>query len=105
MVWGRGPSAASTNKNSAIDHGENAFHLSAEIGMARGIDDIDAQIAMKNGGAFGKNGDAAFAFEVIAVHRAFDDLLVVAESAGLPQHRVYERRFPMVDMGDDGDIA
>ena len=34
-----------------------------------------------------------------------DDLLVLAEDAGLPEHRVDERRLAVVDVGDDGDVA
>ena len=33
------------------------------------------------------------------------DVLVLAERAGLPEHRVDQRRLPMVDVRDDRDVA
>ena len=33
------------------------------------------------------------------------DVLVVAERARLPEHRVDERRLAVVDVGDDRDVA
>ncbi len=47
----------------------------------------------------------ALAFDVVAVHRAFGDGLVVAEGAGLLQKLVHERGLAMVDVRDDGDVA
>ena len=37
----------------AIDHTENAFHFAAEIGVARRIDDVDADIVPDHRAAFG----------------------------------------------------
>jgi hypothetical protein len=31
--------------------------------------------------------------------------LVLAEGAGLPEHRVDQRRLPMIDVRDDRDVA
>ena len=39
------------------------------------------------------------------VHDAVGDLLIVAESAGLLEHLVHKRRFAVVDVGDDGNVA
>ncbi len=58
-----------------------------------------------DGGAFGQDGDAAFALQIVAVHRAFSDLLVFAEDARLAKQGVHERRFAVVNVGDDGDIT
>ncbi len=79
FVCGIGPSAASTSRHHAIDHGQDAFHLAAEIGVAGGVDDVDAHAVMFDAGAFRQNRDAALAFDVVAVHRAFGRGLVVAD--------------------------
>jgi hypothetical protein len=67
----------------AVDHRQDALDLAAEIGVAGGVDDVDARALPFDRGRLGQDGDAALAFEVVAVHRAFGHLLVGAEGAGL----------------------
>ena len=43
--------------------------------------------------------------EVVAVHHALGDLLVLAEGAALAQQLVDQRGLAVVDVGDDGDVA
>ncbi len=89
----------------AIDHGENALHLAAEIGMAGRIDDIDAALLPGDRGRLGHDGDAALLFEIVRIHDALGDALIFTKGAGLLQQTIDERRLAVVDMGDDGDIA
>ena len=89
----------------AIDHRQNALDLAAEIGMAGRIDDIDAGVLPGDRGRFGQDGDAALFFEIVRIHHALGDPLIVAEGAGLLQQAVDERGLAVVDVGDDGDIA
>ena len=62
-------------------------------------------VAVADGGVLGEDRDALLALEVHRVHHALGDVLVGAERAGLPQHRVDERRLAVVDVGDDGDVS
>jgi hypothetical protein len=57
------------------------------------------------GGVLGEDGDAALALEVVAVHHARLNLLVVAEHLALREHRVHQRGLAVVDVRDDGDVA
>src|SRR3546814_10628210 len=72
-----------------------AFHLAAEIGVAGGVDDVDPRGAAGAGpfdrGAFGEDRDPAFFFEIVRIHRAFVDALVVTEGAGLAKELIDER--------------
>ena len=54
---------------------------------------------------FGRDGDAAFLFEVVGVHKAFIDLLIVSEGACEFEQLVNQRGFAVVNVGDDGDVA
>ena len=59
-----------------------------------------------HGGVLGQDGDALFLLQVTGVHHAFLGVVTaVGQGAGLPQHRVDQRRFAVVDVRDDGDIA
>src|SRR5207244_12122051 len=84
---------------------EDALHLAAEIGVARRVDDVDARVLPKDGGALGQDGDAALALEVVAVHRLRFHLLVLAEGAGLLEQRVDQRGLAVIDVGDDRNVA
>ncbi len=89
----------------AVHHIEDALDLAAEIGVARRIDDIDAGVVPDQRGRLGEDGDAALALEVVGIHAAFGDALVLAERARLLQKPVDQGGFAMVDVGDNGDVA
>ncbi len=89
----------------AVHHVQDALDLAAEIGVARGVDDVDAGALPLHAGDLGQDGDAALLFQVVAVQRALGDLLVLAERAGLAQQLVDQRGLAVVDVGDDGDVA
>ena len=96
-------------QNDAIDHGQDALHLGAEIGVAGRVDDVDARrlpvVLPLHAGALGEDGDAALLLQVAGVHRAFLHALVLAEGAGLAEQLVDQRGLAVIDVGDDGDIA
>ena len=92
-------------QDNAVDHLEDTLDLSAEVGVARGIDNVDLGVAVADGGVFGEDRDAALTLEVVRVHDAVDDLLIFAVHAALLEHFVDEGGLAVVDMGDDGYIA
>ena len=60
---------------------------------------------MTDGGIFGEDRDALLALEVHRIEHAVGNILVLAERTGLPEHRVDERRLPVIDVRDDRDVA
>ena len=56
-------------------------------------------------GDLGENGDAAFAFEIVGIHRPFGHALVLAEGAGLLQQAIDQGGLAMVDVRDDRQVA
>ena len=89
----------------AVHHAEDALHLAAEIGVAGGIDDVDAGVLPDDRGRLGQDGDAALLLEIVRIHGALFHALVFAEAAGLGQELVDEGGLAVVDVGDDGDIS
>jgi len=85
--------------------------LAGEVGVARRVDDVDlhrllrARDLVEHGRVLRQDRDAALLLEVVGVHDPLGDLLVLAEGAGLAEHVVDEGGLPVVDMGDDGDVA
>ncbi|SII84905.1 Uncharacterised protein [Mycobacteroides abscessus subsp. abscessus] len=92
----------------ALTGGERPGDLVAEVDVAGGVDHVEcvrgAVGLPRHAHGLGFDGDAAFAFyvhpvEVLRAHVArLDD-------AGDLEHPVGERRLPVVDVGDDAEIA
>ena len=91
-------------QQNAVDHLQNALDLAGEIGMARGIDDVDLIILIVDSGILGENGDAALAFEIAGVHHTVDDRLVFAVHAALLEHLIDQRGLAVVNVRDDCNI-
>src|ERR1051325_7194544 len=75
--------------------------------MARGINDIDMEILVFEGGILGADGDAFFALEIHGVHQPLFLCLslVGAEGPGLLQKAIHERGLPMIYVGNNSDIS
>jgi hypothetical protein len=58
-----------------------------------------------DGRVLGQNGNTALFFERVRVHDADVDVLTLSENAALLEHGVNEGGLPVVDMGDDCDVA
>ncbi len=89
----------------AVHHVEDALDLAAEVGVAGGIDDVDPGVLPDDRGRLGEDRDPTLALEIIGVHCAFGDTLVLAEGTRLLQEAVDQRGLAMVDVGDDRDVA
>ncbi len=98
------PLARVDEQQHAVDHRQPALDLAAEVGVAGRVDDVDLRVAELDRGVLREDRDPLLALEVGRVHHALADVLVLAERAGLPEHRVDERRLAVVDVGDDRDV-
>ena len=74
-------------------------------GPSRRVDDVDARPLPQDGGALGENGDAALAFQIVAIEGLRLHLLIFAEGPRLSEQLIDQRGLAMIDMGDDGDVA
>ncbi len=92
-------------QHDAVDDFERALDFAAEIAVAGRVDDVDLDVVITHAGGFGENGDAALALQVVRVHDAFGDLLVVSENAALTEHGVDQGSLAVVDVRNDGDVT
>ena len=99
------PSLASTSSRTPSTIVRPALDLAAEVGVPGRVDDVDLRPAVADGRVLGQDRDPLLALQVAGVEDALGDVLVRAERAGLPEHRVHERGLAVVDVGDDGDVA
>ena len=91
-------------QDGAVDHGQDALHFTAEIGMTGRVDDIDARVFPFQRRDLGEDGDAALAFLVVGVEHPVDWRLVRGEHAGGGQHRIHECRLAVVDVGNQRHV-
>ena len=71
----------------AVGHAQDALDLAAEVGVARGVDDVDLDALL-----------------VVGVEHALLYLLVRAEGVRGLQQLVHERGLAVVDVRDDGNV-
>ena len=94
----------------AVDHLQAPLHLTAEVGVTGGVDDVDGHLPavghpVPHGGVLRQDRDALLAFQIHGVHDPLVDVGALPEGTRLPQHGVDERRLPVVDVGDDRNVA
>ncbi len=55
-------------EQATIGHVEHSFHLAAEVGVSRRVDDIDGHLAVADRGVLGQDRDALLSLEVVGIH-------------------------------------
>jgi len=99
------PFAGIHQQNSAINHIETAFHLAAEIGVARRIDNIYFDTVIFYRRIFCRDGDAAFFFQIKRIHNAIFYSLIDAKNTRLFQHGIEQSGLAMVNVGNNSNIT
>jgi hypothetical protein len=89
----------------AIDHRQHALDFAAEVGVSRGVDDVDVGAFEVDGAVLREDGDPALLFQVVGVHDPLGDGLVRGEGAGLTEQLVDEGGLAVVNVGDNGDVS
>ena len=102
---GHGALSRVDEQQNAVDHLQNALDLAGEIGVARGVDDVDLIIFIVDGRVLGQDRDAALALEIARVHHAVYDGLILPVNAALLQHLVDQRGLAVVDVRDDCNVT
>ena len=102
---GHGPFVGINDQQAAINHAENPLHLTAEIRVARGVNNVDTNSFVIDGGVFGKNCDTTLTLKIVGVHHTGRNRLSLAEDARLVEHGIHQRGFAMVNVGNDRNVA
>ena len=92
-------------QNDAVDHFQNALHLAAEVGVTRGVHDVDLVVLIMHGSVLCQNGDAALPLQIAGVHDPLHGGLIFPVNAALLEHFVHQRGLAVVNVGDNGNVA
>ena len=88
----------------AVGHAQHALYLAAEVGMARGVEDVDLHTLVLDGDILGQDGDAALALLVVGVQHALLHLLVGTEGIRCTQQFIDHRGLAVVNVSDYRDV-
>ena len=102
---GHGPFVGIHDQQAAIHHAEHPLHLTTEIGVARGINNIDTDAVVINCRILREDRDAALTLQVVGIHHAGGHGLTIAEDAGLAQQGIDQGGFAVVNVGNDRNVA
>ena len=101
----QGPLGGVDEQQHAVDHGERTLDLTAEVGVAGRVDQVDLGAFPGDRRGLGEDGDPALALLVVGVHDSIDHRLVGGECSGGTQQRVDERGLAVVDVGYERDVT
>ena len=93
------------DEQATVGHVHDALDFAAEVGVARGVDDVDRDVAVPDARVLGEDGDSPFPLLRVRVHDQVVYLLVRAEDAAVTEHGVNQACLAVVDVGDDSDVA
>mgnify|MGYP007031614957 CR=1 FL=1 len=77
------------HQKNSIHHFHDALDLTAEVGVAGSIHDIDMVIFPTESSVLGTDGDALFSFQIHRVHHALVGFLIHAERAGMFEQLIH----------------
>ncbi len=92
-------------QNNAVNHRKNALNLTAKVGVAGGVHNVDPGAFPLHRCGFGEDRDTTLTLDVVAVHRALGRGLIVAVGAGLLEKFVHQSGLAVVNVCDDRDVA
>ena len=102
---GHGALSGVHQQDDAVDHLQDTLHLTAEVGVARGVHDVDFGVLVVHSGILGQNGDAALPLQVVGVHDPVHGGLILPVDAALLEHLIHQGGLAMVNVGNDGYIS
>ena len=104
------------NGDGAIEHAERAFHLGREVHVARGVDDVDAMVDVRemaflglpaggDGGRGDRDATLAFLFHPVGGSGTVMHLAHLVHHAGVEEDALRGRRLAGVDVRGDADVT
>ena len=84
-----------------VGHVQHPLHLTAEICMPGGVDDVNLNSFITYGYVLCQNGDSPLLLQIGAVEDQFPHLLIVAEQFNLMQNAIYQRCLSMINVGNN----
>ena len=91
-------------QQTAIGHVQHALNLTTKIAVSRGVDNIDFRSFPIDGNVLGKNGDTAFALQVVGVEHLAGKILSFSEKMSSQHHFVHKRRLAVVNVRYNGNV-
>ena len=92
-------------QQATVGHVKHTLHLAAEVGVTRGVNDIDLVSFVVDRYVLGEDCDAALTLEVIIIEDKLAGGLIVAEELARQEHFVYKSSLSVVYVSDNCNVA
>ena len=103
-LWHRTLSCIDQQKRT-VSHLQNTLYLAAEVGVARGINNVNLDALVLNRDILCQNSNSALTLLIVGVQNSLLNLLILAECIGCFKHLVNHGGFTVVNVGDDSNIS
>ena len=102
---GHGALEGVNQKQHAVAHVEHALYLAAEIGVARGVYNIDFVVLVLHRHILREDRDTAFAFQIVVVEDQVAGVVVGTQQVSRHDHFIHERGLSVVYVCYDSYVA
>ena len=92
-------------KDNSVNHLKNTLNLAAEVSVAGGVDDVDLDVLVVNGGVLCEDGNSALLFKISRVHNSSYGFLIVSVNTALLEHLVNESGLTVVNVCNNCNIS
>src|SRR5690606_13139055 len=92
-------------QNYPVGQFKHTFHLSAEVGVAGSVNDIDFNAFVSYGNVFGNDSDPSFTFQVVIVQDQVLEFLVVTKNFRSVNDFVHQGGFSVVNVSDNRYVS
>ena len=92
-------------QDNTVNHLQDTLDLAGEVGVTRGVYNIDLRIFIMYRSVLCQNRNAALTLQIVAVHDALLHYLIGTEGTALLQHLVDQRCLAVVNVRDDCDVS
>ena len=88
-----------------VNHGHDALNFTTEVGVTRGIDDVDAVVIPADRSVLGENGNTTFLFQIVGIHQTLLTISGTVQGSRLLQQLINQGSFAVVYVRNNRNIA
>ncbi len=102
---GHGTLESVDKQQASVGHVQHSLHFTAEVGVSRGVNNIDFISFVVDGYILGQDCYATFTLKIVVVKYKLAGILIFAEQVSCKQHFVHQCGLAMVNVCDNGNVS
>ena len=102
---GHGTFESIDQKDATVCHIQHTFHLAAEVGVSRRVNDINLCTLIIDRDVLGENRDTSFTLQFIVIQNQVASLLILTKEISGEQHLIDQRRLSVVHVRNNRNVS